>query len=476
MGGRGPRLLSALVAPASDGDAIVRASGETVSHAELHAAVAHAAETLAASGAAPGRLVAIAAPDPAGYLVASLGAWSAGCAVVPCDPRAGEHATSRTLDAARPLAVVRGADVRGRLEVEARTGARELAPRVGLLVFTSGSSAEPKGVLLSADGIAANVRAINGYLPVRASSRVAVVVPLAYSYGLVGQALTTLSVGGALVLLGDVPFAAEQIDHMSALGVNGLSSVPASLRLLARAATEKGVHPALAWCASAGASLDAGTVAAVREAFPGAELFNQYGLTEASPRVAWVSDRDPAFARGAAGRAVEGVSIRIVSETGATLPAGQEGAVEVRGPSVMLGYLDDPAATAHALTLDGWLRTNDVGSIDEAGYLHVRGRADGVVKSAGERVSLDEVAAVLRRAGGVRDACVLAKPDEAMGSVLHAFVECDEAAFALLRAFARAELSPAKRPRSFERLDALPRTSNGKVALAALRAKLEGHS
>jgi acyl-CoA synthetase (AMP-forming)/AMP-acid ligase II len=447
-----------------------------VSYAELHRAVARAAETLVASGATPGRLVAIAAPDPAGYLVASLGAWSAGCVVVSCDPRAGEHATSRTLEKARPLAVVRGADVRGRLEVEARTDARELDPRVGLLLYTSGSSAEPKGVLLPADGIAANVRAITSYLPVRASSRVAVVVPLAYSYGLIGQALTTLSVGGALVLLGDVPFAAEQIDRMSALGVNGLSSVPASLRLLARAAIEKAVHPTLAWCGSAGAPLDAGTVAAVREAFPGAELFNQYGLTEASPRVAWVSDRDPAFARGAVGRAVEGVSIRIASETGAVLPAGREGAVEVRGPSVMLGYLDDPEATGRALTLDGWLRTNDVGSIDEAGYLHVNGRGDGVVKSAGERVSLDEVASVLRRASGVRDACVLATPDDALGTVLHAFVECDEAAFASLRAFARAELSPAKRPRHFERLDALPRTSNGKVALAALRAKLEGPS
>ena len=474
MGGRGPRLLSELLAPASDQVAIVRASGEAVSYADLHAAVARAAETLVASGASAGRLVAVAAPDPAGYLVTSLGAWSAGCAVVSCDPRAGEHATSRTLDRARPLAVVRAADVRGHLEVEARVGARELDRRVGLLLFTSGSSAEPKGVLLPSDGVAANVRAITSYLPVRASSRVAVVVPLAYSYGLVGQALTTLSVGGALVLLSDVPFAAEQIDHMSALGVNGLSSVPASLRLLARAATEKAVHPPLAWCGSAGAPLDAGTIAAVRAAFPRAEIFNQYGLTEASPRVAWVSDRDPAFARGAAGRAVEGVSIRVVSEAGAPLPAGGEGAVEVRGPSVMLGYLDDPDATGRALTLDGWLRTNDVGSIDASGYLHVRGRADGVVKSAGERVSLDEVAAVLRRASGVRDACVLATADEAMGAVLHAFIECDEASFVPLRAFARAELSPAKRPRHFERLDALPRTSNGKIALAALRAKLEG--
>jgi long-chain acyl-CoA synthetase len=374
---------------------------------------------------------------------------------------------------ARPFAVVRAANAGGEIDVVGPPAPRTLDTRVALLLFTSGSSAEPKGVLLSGEGTAANVRAITLYLPVHSGSRVAVVVPLSYSYGLVGQAMTTLSAGGTLVLLNDVPFAAEQVDHMLRLGVNGLSSVPASLRLLARAAIEKGVHPRLAWCASAGAPLDAGTVDLVRAAFPGAALFNQYGLTEASPRVASVSDQQPAFARGAAGRAVSEVSIRVVSDDDRVLPNGSEGAVEVRGPSVMLGYLDDAEATARAFTADGWLRTNDVGSIDADGFLFVRGRADGVVKCAGERVSLDEIAAVLKRADGVRDACVLATSDLAMGAELHAFVECDEAAFGPLRGFVRAELPPAKRPRRLERMDSLPRTPNGKISLAALRAKLQ---
>jgi acyl-CoA synthetase (AMP-forming)/AMP-acid ligase II len=471
VGSSGPRLLSERVAR-EGGAAIVRSSGESVSYAELHAAIERAATTLAEGGARPRTLVAIAASDPAGYLVASLATWRVGAAAVPCDPRAGPHAVERVIARARPAVVVRDASVHGDLLLSPANAPRELDERVALLLFTSGSSAAPKGVLLSAAGIDTNLRAITAYLPVTASSRVAVVVPLSYSYGLVGQAMTTLWVGGTLLLLNDLPFATTQIDRMCALAATGLSSVPASLRLLARAAVDKGAHPELAFCSSAGAPLDPSTVTLMRAAFPHARLFNQYGLTEASPRVAWIDDRDPAFARGASGRAVEGVEIRVVSETGASQPGGQEGEIEVRGVSVMLGYLDDPEATARATSRDGWLRTNDVGRIED-GCLYVRGRSDGVVKCAGERVSLDEVADVLRRAPGVRDACVIATPDEAMGVELHAFVECDDAHFATLRAYARAELAPAKRPRHLARLDALPRTSNGKIALAELRARIE---
>jgi long-chain acyl-CoA synthetase len=399
-------------------------------------------------------------------VVAALGAWRLGAVVVPADPRGPAHAAERTALRAGAAAVALGPD-----DVRVREGAapREHDPRAALVLSTSGSSAEPKLVLLGRDGIGANVRAILRYLPVRRAPRTAVVVPLSYSYGLVGQVLTTLESGGALLLLGDVPFATTQIDRMRALGAEGLSTVPSAIRLLARAALDEGGAPLpLAYVASAGAALDAATVDLARAAFPGATLFDQYGLTEASPRVTALSDREPPFARRSAGRALEGLEVFAVDEGGARCPPGVEGEIAVRGPSVMLGYLDDAEATARALLADGALRTGDRGHVDDDGYLYVAGRRDGVVKVSGERVSLEEIAATLRRAPGVRDAAVVAVPHADLGAELHAFLEAEGEAVRAARELARAELSPAKRPTRIVAIAALPRTTSGKIALGEL--------
>jgi long-chain acyl-CoA synthetase len=131
----------------------------------------------------------------------------------------------------------------------------------------------------------------------------------------------------------------------------------------------------------------------------------------------------------------------------------------------MMGYLDQPEETARVLRDDG-LHTGDAGRVDERGYVWVEGRSDGVVKVAGERVGVEEVAAVLRAASGVTDACVVAIPDELYGTRLVAFIEGDDEA---ARHEAMRALAPAKRPARYVSLPALPRTANGKVALAELK-------
>src|SRR5262249_22326873 len=160
--------------------------------------------------------------------------------------------------------------------------------------------------LLSRAGIETNVEAILSYLPVREHPRTAVVLPLSYSYALVGQVLTTLRAGGTLLLLGDLAYPPLQLEAMARFAASGLSSVPTSLKLLSQAAAESAARPPLGYLASAGAPLSAATVATVRAAFPQARLFNQYGLTEASPRVTALSDAEPEFAQGSVGRALPG--------------------------------------------------------------------------------------------------------------------------------------------------------------------------
>ena len=377
----------------------------------------------------PGVLTPVAHADPRAFLVEALAVLRAGAVLLPLDHRG-------------------DVDV-----VCARVGAgRTLEPEAALVLSTSGSSGHPKAVVLGRAGVAANVDAILAYLPVAAHPRTAIVLPFAYSYALVGQALTTLAAGGTVLLLSDLGYPVERVAAMRDLGASGLSSVPASLRLLAGAADPP---LRLGYVASAGAPLTPATIDAVARGFPGATMFNQYGLTEASPRVTACSDAEPAFARGSVGRPLRGVELEIV-----------DGEVVVRGPSVMRRYLDDPEATAAALTARG-LRSGDRGRLDADGYLYVRGRIDDLVKVAGERVGLDEVATALRALEGVLDAGVVALPDPRTDLRLVAGVVLG--AGTSVRDLRRALRGwhPARRPKLVQ-LDALPTNARGKLDRRAL--------
>lgn len=465
-------MLFSLVSRRDDAPAIVRSNGSKVSYAELYAKTSRIAEAMTAAGARAGKVVAIAAKDPSEYLTLALAAWQANAIVLLLDARAGE---SLPLAGARRVGVVMlatGLDENA-LPKTLETGvpARSFDEGLGLILFTSGTSALPKGVLLPSAAVAHNVRAINAYLPIAKHSTTGIVLPLSYSYGLVGQALTTLALGGTTVLLSDVMYPAKLVEAMVAYGVNGLSSVPPSLRLIARSCIAAGPEktPQLGYVASAGGFQDALTRELVAQAFPNATRFNQYGLTEASPRVTALSHHEPAYARGSVGKGIEGVEVFAVDEEGKRLPPGEPGEIALRGPSVMAGYMDDPEATAKVLSSDGVLRSGDAGYVDADGFVFVEGRKDGVVKCGGERVSVEEVAGYMRTAEGVRDCAVLAVPHDDLGHALWAFVEADESVIPALRALAREKLPPAKRPQKFVAIAELPRTMNGKVALGELK-------
>ena len=169
--------------PEVDGgaEALVRASGEAVSYRALAGAVERGAAQLAQAGAGEGVAVAIGVADGAGLLIAALAAWEAGAAVVPLDRRAGAALVEETLARSHAALLVRAASDEGALQLEAREGAAVDA-RAGLLLFTSGSSGRPKGVLLGRAGLRANVEAILGYLPVKLHNRTA--LTLRYFEGL----------------------------------------------------------------------------------------------------------------------------------------------------------------------------------------------------------------------------------------------------------------------------------------------------
>jgi acyl-CoA synthetase (AMP-forming)/AMP-acid ligase II len=447
-------------------DALVARDAQ-ISRAALAAQVAEQARRLRAMcGPLLGRAVGVSCKDPMATVTGVLAAWSAGAAAVPLGPHAGglaERVGLRALLHAGPA---------GDLEIGLFDHARhDLEPDVALLLPTSGSTGAPRIVVIGAPELERNLDAVLAYLPIREHPRTGVVLPLHYSYALCGQVLTTLRAGGSVAFAFDA-FPADQLETLLILGARGLSSVAPSLAALATAALDRGRDlpaatskaPMFSYLASAGGPLPRSTIDLLRRAFPATPIFNQYGLTEAAPRVTFVRSDDPAFERGSAGRPIDGVELTILDAEGQPCAPGVEGALCVRTPSAMRRYLDDPEATARALR-DGLLVTGDVGMLDETGALHITGRNDDIVKVAGEKVSLAFVARAIEGAG---EAFVAAVADERWGQRLVAFVARTSVADA--RARARA-LPPAARPARFVVVDELPRLPSGKVDRITLKER-----
>lgn len=443
-----PRPLGTWLGGAGETPAVESAAGVCV-YAELRG---WAEQIGAELGAIEGRLVAVRAGEPAAFLAAVLAVFARGGAALPV------AANATIPERARPAAVVSEGTV------QRRADPRSLPEGTGLVLTTSGTTGGPRLVALSLEGVSANVDAILAYLPIADAPRTGLVVAPTYSYGLVGQALTTLRVGGTLVSVGSDPAA------LAAAKVQGLSSVPASLRTIAEQAS--GLKPR--YVASAGAPLDRATIDAVRRRFGAVPFFNQYGLTEASPRVSQLerSVAPEAFDAGSVGEAIAGVRVTLRGDDGLELGPEEEGAIVVEGPSLMLAYLDEPEATAAALGPHG-LVTGDRGRKDAAGRLYVHGRGDDVVQVAGVRVSLAEVSAFLESDPSVSAARVIALPARRTGVRLVAVVACDADAISALRDRTRQELPAAARPTRFVTVGALPRTERGKVDREALRRLAE---
>jgi acyl-CoA synthetase (AMP-forming)/AMP-acid ligase II len=201
-------------------------------------------------------------------------------------------------------------------------------------------------------------------------------------------------------------------------------------------------------------------------------VLTAYGLTEAVVATMCRPGDAPEIVARSCGRATAGFEVRVADAGGASAAPGEAGEILLRGPNMMLGYLDDPAATAEAIDPDGWLRTGDVGRLDAAGYLTITDRLKDMYICGGFNVYPAEVEQVLARLDGVAESAVVGVPDGRLGEVGRAYIitragrSLDESA---VLGFCRERLANYKVPRQVEFRDALPRNPSGKVLKRLLR-------
>jgi long-chain acyl-CoA synthetase len=342
-----------------------------------------------------------------------------------------------------------------------------LAPRAldaAVLLYTSGTTGRPKAVALSDENILANAEGCRIAQNFTADDVMMGILPLFHAFGLTVNLVLPLSLGGSVFL--EERFAPRTVlEDIARHRTTTMVAVPSQFRLLAKesAKTDYGSMR----LSIAGAERLTEQVHRDFEQRFGKTLLEGYGATEASPVVAI----NPPHANRAGSVGVPLPNLRVtIREEDRALGSGEEGEICVEGPSVMLGYFNQPEATAQRIP-GGVLRTGDRGRLDRDGYLRITGRADDMLKVAGEKIYPTEIERAIEQVDGVEQAVVVGAPDATHGLALHAFVEPRPGAQiseAQLRAATRERIEAAKLPRSFTVMEQLPRTPGGKVDKRAL--------
>lgn len=513
----------------------IRYFDESLTYAELFNQARRAATLFQSLGVKPGDRVGLLLPNVPEYLVAAYGIWMAGGIVVSLSPlavaveiddllRATDCKLVVALDLLSPL-ITKGThrpqhlltcSIARRLPTIKRWLYRAVclkrrgftAPSPATMDFvaelnrgdpiaephhvddeapayilpTGGTTGHPKAVTLSHRNLLANALQIKAWCGNRtARNTMLAVIPFFHSYGL--STCVTSGVAMAATLLLYHRFHPEAVLDLITTGrPNVFPTVPAMLHVLNERLQE---HPqrwstqSLMWVISGGAALPQ-AVASEFAKHSGAWVVEGFGLSECSP-VTHAGPLDGTARPGTIGLPLPGTDARIVdADTGQTvLEPGQVGELIVRGPQVMLGYWNDPAATAQMLR-NGWLFTGDLATCDGDGFFKIVDRKKDLIITSGFNVYPSDVETVIKQFAGVKDAAVVGVPDEQRGEIVKAVVAVDEAAHfdqRGLERFLKENLSHHKVPKIIEVIAGdLPRNFLGKVLRRQLRETKETNS
>ncbi|KAB2341572.1 AMP-binding protein [Actinomadura rudentiformis] len=506
--------------------------GETeLSYRELAALAEQAARAFRACGTRPGDRVALWMPNRAEYIVAALGALSAGAALVPLNTRYRGQEAAAILARSRATTLVTsngflGTDYLGLLRAAAAPGAAGSGPLPGLpflrtlvdvpgsgephspgtlswsrflersgevpaeearavaaavqeddlcdVLFTSGTTGRPKGVMSAHRQTVdvARIWATGARLTSR--DRYAIVNPFFHGFGYKAGIIAALGAGATVY-----PVATLDAEALLALvereRISVMPGAPALfLTLLEHPRRTAYDLSSLRFATAGAATVPESLFSRMRDELGFTEVAQAYGLTECIMVSRSRIGEDPHHIAETTGPPVPGIELRLVDTTsGAEAPVGADGEILVRGRNVMLGYFEDETATREAIDANGWLHTGDIGRLDDHGCLKITDRLKDMFTVGGFNVYPAEVENVLAAHPDVSEAAVVARPDPRLGSAAHAFVVPVPGASpdpAELIAHCRARLANFKVPHELTLVVSLPRNASGKIVKRELSA------
>lgn len=342
-----------------------------------------------------------------------------------------------------------------------------------LILFTSGSTGEPRGVIHTKKNVAANTQSIVEYLGLGAADRALLVLPYAYTFGR-SVVQTHLWVGGSIFFDPRFMYPSVVVDALATEACSTFSGVPLTFEHLRKHVDPSRLRlPKLRHVTQAGGAASPSLVRWMVEAFAPASVFVMYGQTEATARLTYVPPSRTLEKPGSIGVPIPGVTLEIVDDAGAPVERGAEGHLVARGDNVTPGYLDAAGETA-AILKDGWLHTGDLARRDDDGFFFLVGRTKDIVKIGGRRVNPAEIEPILRAQPGVEDAAVVDVPDGDERALVAAVVTANSVTLDAgdLQRACRSVLPAWLVPRRVVFVAELPRTANGKIDKTALREQL----
>lgn len=481
--------------------------GEEWSFAELWDRSRAAASAFIAAGMGKGDRIAIWAPNSREWIVAAIGAMSAGAAIVPLNTRlkgreagdilrrtgarllltVGEFLGTRYPDLIadedlpaleRTVLLDSGWDA----FVDSGKGAGDPAVTEALarlepgdisdIMFTSGTTGAPKGVISTHDRIVPMFRHWVEVMGLKAGERYLIINPFFHSFGFKAGWVAALIAGAVIVPMAsfDIP---QVIRHIEQDRINFLPGPPTIYQsLLAAKAQSDFDTSSLRGAATGAASVPPELIRRMRSELGLVDTVTAYGMTECSTITSCRRGDDAELIATSVGKAIPGLQVRITGEDGQEVARGETGEIHVRGYGVMAGYLDDPEATAETIDADGWLHTGDVGVMDEDGYVRITDRLKDMYISGGFNCYPAEIEKLLSENPEVGMVAVIGVPDDRMGEIGKAFIVPRPGASPDaegLAGWARANMANYKVPRIFEIVESLPLNASGKVLKTELR-------
>jgi long-chain acyl-CoA synthetase len=459
-----------------------------LSYGMLHRATAHIAGLLAAHGFQRGDRVGIMLPNVPYFPVCYYGVLRAGGIVVPMNVllRTREVAYYLSDSGAKLLFAWHGfaADAEagaaqagaecllvepGSFEQEVGSATPDTAVAdtadddTAVLLYTSGTTGQPKGAELTHANLTLNARGSADLFDLGSEGMVLGALPLFHSFGQTCSMNATVGSGGTLTLLPrfDPGKALEIIQRDE---VNVFQGVPTMYgAMLHHPERDKYDVSTLKLCGSGGSAMPVELLRGFDQAF-GCKILEGYGLSESSP-VASFNHADRERKPGSIGTPIKNVEMRVVDDDGHEVPQGEVGEIVIRGYNVMKGYWQRPEATAETI-IDGWLHTGDMGRVDEDGYFYVVDRKKELIIRGGYNVYPREIEEVLYEHPAVREAAVLGVPHDEYGEEVGAAVALKDGASATpeeLRDYVKSQVAAYKYPRVVWLLDDLPKGPTGKI-------------